>query len=52
MVSDLLLVLLRDAPLPPLLWGLFDQALGELRQRGSGIILEVEPLQMPPLVGR
>ena len=44
MVSDLLLVLLRDALLPPLLQGLFDQAPDELRQRGSGVILEVEPL--------
>ena len=25
---------------------------GELRQRGSDVILEVEPLRVPPLVGR
>ena len=49
-VSDLL-VLLRDAPLPPLLWGLFDQAPSELWQRGGCGILEVEPLRVPPLVG-
>ena len=52
MVSDLFLVLLRDAPLPPLLQSLFDQAPGELWQRGGGVILEVEPLRVPPLVGR
>ena len=51
-VSDLLLVLLRDAPLPPLLQGLFDQAPGELWQRGGGVILEVEPLQVPSLIRR
>ena len=51
-VLNLLLVLLRDAPLPPRLRGLFDQALGELRQRGGGVVLEVEPLRVPPLVGR
>ena len=49
--SDLLLVLLRDAPLPPLLRGLFDQASGELWLRGGGVILMVEPLRVPPVVG-
>ena len=51
-VSSLLLVLLRDAPLPPLLRDHFDQAPGELRQRGGGVILEVEPLRVSPFVGR
>ena len=37
---------------PPLLRGLFDQAPSELQQKGGGIILEVEPLRVPPLVGR
>ena len=48
-VLNLLLVLLRDAPLPPLLWSLFDQTPGELRQRDGGVILEVEPLRVSPL---
>ena len=51
MVSNLLLVLLWDAPLPPLLWSLFDQAPGELWQRGGSVILEVESLRVPPLIG-
>ena len=51
MVPDLLLVLLWDTPLPPRLRDLFDQALGELRQRGGGVVLEVEPLRVPPPVG-
>ena len=51
MVLDLLLVLLQDAPHPSLLRGLFDQAPGELRKRGGGVILKVEPLRVPSLVG-
>ena len=50
-VPDFLLVLLRNTPLPPRLRGFFDQAAGELRYRGSGVVLEVEPLRMPPRVG-
>ena len=50
MVPDLL-VLLWDTPLPPRLQGLFDQAPNELRQGGGGIILEIEPMRMSPVVG-
>ena len=50
-VPDFLLVLLRDAPLPPRLQGLLDQAPGELWQGGNSVVLEVESLRVPPLVG-
>ena len=51
MVLDSLLVFLWDSPLPPRVWDLFDEAPDELWQGGGCIVLDVEPMRIPPLVG-
>jgi hypothetical protein len=33
-----------------LVWRLFDCASGELRQAGGGVILQIEPQLVPPLL--
>ena len=50
MVLDFLLIFLRDSP-PPQFQDRFDEAPGELWQGGSYIVLDVELMRMPPLVG-
>ena len=51
MVLDFLLIFIRDPPLPPRFWGLFDEATGERWQGGGCVVLDVEPMRMPPLIG-
>jgi hypothetical protein len=42
---------LLNRAVPPLVWRLFDCASGELWQAGGGVILQIEPQLVPPLVG-
>ena len=50
MVLDLLLIFVLDTPLPRL-WDLFDDAPGDRWQGGGNVVLDIKPMQMPPLVG-
>ena len=49
-IAHPLLFLLERSPLPHLRC-LFDEASSEVRQGGDSVVLHVEPLLLPPLVG-